>query len=185
MTIAARERIAPQDFERFVELPENTGRIFELIDGKIVEKMPTNPYDSAVAVQLAVPIGVFISVNDLGHVTGADGGYIIAAPHYFVPDVAFISKARQPALPRSGFNPIPPDLAIEVISPSDLYSEVAKKIAAYLDAGVHQVWAVDSDNRTLTVHTRDGAKTYPVDDTLDGGDLLPGFTLRVGDIFPD
>lgn len=69
-----------------------------------------------------------MNTHGLGHVTGADGGYIIGAPHYFVPDVTFISRACQPELPRTGYNPVPPDLAVKVISPTDLYSEVATSL---------------------------------------------------------
>lgn len=183
--IAERQIITPQAFERFTESPENTEKLFELIDGEIVEKAPTSPYASAVAANLGRFISTFNDSYDLGHVTGEGGGYIISAPNYFAPDVAFISKARQPKLPRQGYNPILPDLAVEVISPSDLYSEVAKKVATYLKNGTRMVWVVDCDNQTVTAHTINGAKTYYADDTLDGGEVLPGFSVKVSDIFPE
>lgn len=183
--ISERQIITPQAFEQFTERPENADKLFELIDGEIVEKVTSNPYSSAVSGQILRLMGNFVYPNDLGHVTGEGGGYIVSAPNYFAPDVAFISKARQPKLPRQGYNPILPDLAVEVISPSDLYSEVAKKVATYLKNGTRLVWVVDCDNQTVTAHTINGAKTYYADDMLDGGDVLPGFLVKVIDIFPE
>jgi Uma2 family endonuclease len=97
--------------------------------------------------------------------------------------VAFISRARQPQLPREGFNPIPPDLAVEVISPSDSYSDVSRKVQRYLRHGTALVWVVDPETQTVMVHTPTSAKPFGLEDTLDGGDVLPGFKLAVRDIF--
>lgn len=115
--------------------------------------------------------------------TGADGGYYISDEDYFVPDVAYISKERQPELPRKGFNPIPPDLAVEVVSPTDSYSEVARKVAVYLRGGTRLVWGGDPETPSVAVHTTAGTQTFGLNDTLDGGEALPGFALPIKDIF--
>lgn len=171
------------EFEAISELPENRDRILELIEGEIVEKMPTNPYCSVIAVRVVQYMGIFVDEHDLGYVTGADGGYNISDENSFAPDVAFISKTRQPELPRRGYNPIPPDLAVEVISPSDSYTDVSKKVATYLRNGTQMVWVFDPGTELVAVHTSDGAKTLGKDDVLEGGDVLPGFRLPVSKIF--
>lgn len=170
-------------FEAISDLPENRDRILELIEGEIVEKMPTNPYCSALATLIAYFMNGHVIEHDLGYVTGADGGYNISEENSFAPDVGFISKTRQPELPRRGYNPIPPDLAVEVISPSDSYSDVSKKVATYLRNGTQMVWVFDPVAELVAVHTPDGAKTLGKDDVLDGGDVLPGFKLPIKNIF--
>lgn len=179
-----KQRYTPAEFDKVLNLPENADRILELIDGEIAEKMPSNPYSSAVAARINRFIGQFVDDHDLGYVTGEAGGYIISDENYFAPDVAFISKTRQPALPQQGYNPIPPDLAVEVISPTDSYSDVAQKVTTYLRHGTTAVWVVDAQTRTVAVHLATGAKILTEDDTIEGGDVLPGFTLAVGRIFP-
>ena len=171
------------EFEAICELPENRDRILELIEGEIVEKMPTNPYCSVLAARIVQYMGMFVDEHDLGYVTGADGGYNISEENSFAPDVGFISKTRQPELPHRGYNPIPPDLAVEVISPTDSYSDVSKKVAAYLRSGTQIVWVFDPETELVVVHTPDGSKTLGKDDTLGGGDVLPGFTLPINKIF--
>lgn len=171
------------EFEQMAELPEYRDRTLELIEGEIVEKMPTNPYCSAIAVLIVHFLVTYVLEHDLGYVTGADGGYTLSEADMFVPDAAFISKARQPALPHKGFNPIPPDLAVEVISPSDSYSEVSRKVATYLRSGTPLVWVFDPETATVTVHTPGGARTLDRAAALDGGGVLPGFSLPLDKIF--
>jgi len=172
------------EFDAIVNLPENADKILELIDGEIFEKMPTNPYCSIIAAIFVRLLGIFVAEHQLGYVTGADGLYILSKQHRFAPDAAFVSNERLPEIPRTGYARIAPDLAVEVISPTDLYTEVAKKVAAYLEFGTPLVWVVDPEMQTVAVHTSAGARTIGIDGELDGGDVLPGFTLAVKDIFP-
>lgn len=174
--------ITLEEFEAFIQLPENTDRIFELIDGEIVEKMPSNPLSSNIAMRIALPIGNYLTTNDIGHITGEAGGYKIFGDTY-VPDVAFISKTRLPERPYNGFAPIPPDLAVEVVSPTDDRNDLLKKVANYLAAGV-LVWVVYPDERVVRVFAPgQPVQTLGMDGVLDGGDVLPGFTLPVTKIF--
>jgi Uma2 family endonuclease len=103
----------------------------------------------------------------------------------YIPDCAFVSRKRQAQPPPAAYNPIPPDLAVEVLSPSNTPDEIAIKVDNYLRAGT-VVWVVNGDAQRVTVHRPDAApKTSGIEDTLDGGDVLPGFTLPVRDIFAE
>lgn len=173
------------EFEAIAHLPENADKILELIDGEIIEKMASNPYCSAVASKINFFFMLHLNQHDLGYVTGEAGGYRISPQDTFAPDVAFISKIRQPTLPYPGFNPIPPDLAVEVVSPSDSYVEVARKVRNYLRYGTRLVWVVEPETQTVTVHALDGSQTtLNIDGVLDGGEVLPGFRLPIRNIFP-
>lgn len=176
--------LASDEFDRFVKLPENAGRNFELIAGEIVEKMVSSPRSSAIGALMAGLIAVHVRQRDLGRVTGADGGYMVGKEKY-IPDAAFISKARQPIQPDEAYNPLAPDLAVEVLSPSDDDEDVRLKIANYVAAGT-VVWVFDPDKKRIEIY-RNGQppEVLGIEDTLDGGDILPGFKVAIKDIFTD
>lgn len=173
-------------FEAFIKRPENTDRTFEFISGEIVE-VPSNPYVSKIAAKLITFIGMYLLSNDIGHVTGEAGGYQVGSERY-APDVAFISYARQPELATQGYNPHPPELAVEVISDTANSTELTRlrrKIANYLAAGT-VVWVVNPADRVVEVY-RSGApvRLLTEHDTLNGTDILPEFQVLVQDIFPN
>jgi len=174
-------------FWEFVNLPKNEGRFFELIRGEIVEHMPSNPYSSAIGIRIAVKLSIFVEQHDLGHVTGEQGGYNLSDDTTLAPDVAFIAKSRQAKLPTHGFNPIRPDLAVEVVSPSDLDNpqrRIQDKIAVYRENGVLLLWLVYPEREQVEVYEMgERTKTLSNKDTLMGGDVLTGFTLPLKDIF--
>jgi len=175
--------ISADEFERFVMQPENVERSFELIAGEVVEVV-SNGKSSAIGAYIGGVLAVFARQNKLGFVTGADGGYKIAGERY-IPDCAFVSKTKQAKPNSEAYNSIPPDLAVEVLSPSNTSDEIAIKVDNYLRAGV-VVWVVNPDAQRVTVHRPDAPpKTYGINETLDGGTVLPGFTLSVRDIFED
>jgi Uma2 family endonuclease len=98
------------------------------------------------------------------------------------PDVAFVSAARMQS--SAGYIYGAPDLAIEVISPSERSTDIQKKLREYLRHGVKQVWNIYPEQAEIVVHLADGsARTYGLGDTISGGDLLPGLTLTVADVF--
>jgi len=171
-----------EDYLRFIALPENDERRLEYVAGEIVEAVP-NSYSSVVAVQIAGPMGAFVEEKGLGYVLGADGGYQVGQDRY-IPDVSFISRQRQPDPPHDTFIANPPDLAVEVLSPTDRPRTVRTKIHNYTRAGT-VVWVVDPDDKTVEVYIPGQAvRTLGLSDTLDGGDALPGFALAVKDMFP-
>lgn len=156
-----------EDFDKFIELPENTDKVFEFIGGEIIE-VTTNTIPSQIAINIAFFLKLHLYQNKVyDAMMGSDGGYIVAGERY-CPDVSYSSKK----LEVTTYNPFPPDLAVEVISPSDSMRAVNTKITNYLAAG------------TVVVHTPGQiAKTFTEHDTLEGGNVLPGLSLAVKEIF--
>ena len=181
MAVQAR-RYTVEEFDRFVELPGNADRLFEYIGGEIIE-VPSNPYASEIAGIIFGELYIFLKGKEWGHLTGEAGGYMVSGERY-APDVAFISKQRQPALAERGYNPNPPDLAVEVLSPANDPGDMRIKIFNYLKAGT-VVWIVDPEKKRVEIYAADEAKKIGLDGVIDGGDVLPGFRLPVKELFPD
>jgi Uma2 family endonuclease len=174
-----------EDFERFCDLPENADRLFEFIGGEIVEVM-SRPYASSLVVSVNMYLHQYVDSRKLGYITGKKGGYAISGERY-QPDLAFISRLRQPQLPRFGYVPNAPDLVVKVDSPADTAfgRDLRIKTLNYLAAGTH-IWILVPDQQVVEVYIPgQPVKIIGIDGTLDGGDVLPGFTLAVKDIFPD
>jgi Uma2 family endonuclease len=187
MALSKQKLYTVEEFEDFVERPENETRLFEMINGEIVEKVPSNPSASEIAQLIAFFIRLFLRQRNIaGYVTGEQGGYVVNGQRY-APDVAYISKARQPELARKGYNPLPPELAVEVESSSTAVTErrLRAKLYHYLAAGTW-VWVVYPDTREVEIHAPGQAPlTLTESDTIDGGEVLPEFKLAVKDIFAE
>ena len=159
--------------------------IFELIDGVLVGK-PMSLIESMLGGALLAFLRAFVIPANLGIVTGADGMMRLFPGLVRVPDVAYISWNRiatgqLPTEPIGGFAP---DLAVEVLSKSNTRREMARKRKEYFEAGVRLVWEVNLVKRVVIVY--EGAEKFKVLDasqTLDGGEVLPGFTLPLADLF--
>jgi Uma2 family endonuclease len=160
---------------------------YELWEGVLKEVSPSSVKPGLISARLQTFIGQFALEHNLGYTTNADGGYILSEDPATVvaPDVGFFRPDRYPGdFPDRGFFPLPPDLAVEVISPTDKRADIAQKQRLYEQAGVPLVWWVDPEARTVSVH-RPGQPPEMLDESmvLDGGDVLPGFTLPVAQIF--
>ncbi len=174
-----------EEFWEIASQPENDGRRLELDEGVIVEMAPSSQENTVIAARLIYFLSAHILAKGLGYVTAPDGGFKLGASKARQPDAAFLSKARHAELGDSVF-PVAPDLAVEVVSPNE---DVFKKVNEYLRAGTHLVWVVYPDEMTVYVCRLDdegNLRSHPVgvEGILDGGDVLPGFTLPVRDIFP-
>ena len=186
--MAVQDRLYTADeFWEFISQPENSDRFLELVDGEIVELAASSTVPSIITAEITRFIGNHVSQYDLGYITSAEGGYVLSPKNVLAPDVGFISKGRIEKLP-DRFFPGPPDLAVEVVSPTDRKQDVHRKALRYIKYGVRLVWAVYPEYKTVHVYsaTEDGkAITYEVgiDGELDGGDVLPGFKLAIRDIF--
>jgi Uma2 family endonuclease len=181
MMAVAERLVTAAEFDEWVLLPENSGRDFELVGGRIVEVVSNNQ-SSGVGALLGGLVTVFVHQRKLGFTTGADGGYKIGSERY-IPDVAFVSIARQLQRTRDAFFPLAPDLAIEVLYPANTPDEIRIKIANYLSVGTI-VWVVDPDLERIEVYAPGtAAKVYKVGETLDGGEVLPGFSVTVAEVF--
>jgi Uma2 family endonuclease len=156
---------------------------YELWEGVLKEVAPSSAKSSVIGARLLIFIGQFVLQHGLGHVTNAAGGYILSShPHTVVaPDIGFYRRAGPP---ERGFCPKPPDLAVEVVSPTDERADMRQKQELYARAGVPLVWWVDPEARTVTVHQPGHEpKVLDASQTLDGGAILPGFSLPVERIF--
>lgn len=181
MQITERERL--YTVEEFAALPAD-GRFYELVEGRIVPMTPADSFHSAVAMRIGRLLDSFVDDSGIGTVTGEQGGYRLTSDPATVraPDVAFIRAERQ-RKPGAFFEDAP-DLAVEVLSPDDTASGVRAKIKEYFAAGARLVWIVDLPQREITVYrTGNDAHILTEADTLDGGDVLPGFSTPVRKIF--
>lgn len=170
-----------EDFEAFAELPENAHKRLEFIEGEIHE-VASNNRSSGVGMRFGTLVGAHIITHDLGIVTGPDGGYSLGQGRY-IPDFAFISKAKQNAYSADTWNRTSPDLVIEVLSPSNTRDEIEKKTNAYLAAGA-TTWIANPISKTIEVHAPGQPRQLlGMDDILQGGDVLPGFKIAVREIF--
>ncbi|MEM6281057.1 MAG: Uma2 family endonuclease [Chloroflexota bacterium] len=182
MVLETQQMTAAQ-FDAFVQRPENREKLFEFISGEVVA-VQSSPYTSYLASCVLASLVDFVQINNYGHVTGQGGVYVIHTDRY-IPDGAFISYEKQPELAREGYNPNPPDLAVEVIS-SDTAAEHAAlriKISGYHAVGT-VVWVVYPEEKRIEVH-EPGKKAaiYREKDTVPGVGMLAGFELTVADIF--
>lgn len=135
-------------------------------------------------------IQIFVRANKLGYVTGADGTYRVAVnpDTDLIPDVGYVQKNRMPKPIPKKYLFFSPDLAVEVISPNDKAPEIRKKVSDYLFYGTRLVWIVYPALKRVDVFdaTNPGqANLVDESGVLDGGSVLPGFTLAVKDIFAD
>jgi Uma2 family endonuclease len=170
-----------EEFERFIAQAENADRLFEFIEGEIVEVV-TNYYCSRIAARILSRMNTYVEEHELGYVSGEAGGYVVG-DHRYLPDVGFISIQRQPDPCQDTFNPKSPDLAVEVFSPSDQERQVLTKVVNYMAAGT-TVWLVRPEQQEVRVYSPGRMeKRFHVGDTLDAGDVLPGFKLILRDIF--
>lgn len=177
---------APVTPAELLALPD--GKLYELVDGRPVEKK-MGCESSWVGGQINRRLNAFCSDNRLGWVFQSDAGYQ-CFPHrpnlVRKPDVSFVRHGRLPGeQPPRGHCAIPPDLAVEVVSPNDEAEEVEEKLSEYLGAGVALVWVAYPRTRTVYVYRRDGtANRLTEAQELSGEDVVPGFSCPVRDLFP-
>lgn len=160
----------------------------ELIKGEIIHMAPASAEHGDIAAELLRLIANHVKENKLGKVFAAETGFILARnpDTTRAPDVAFLRKERVPTKYRRGFFDGPPDLAVEVVSPSDTHSELAAKVEDWLSAGTISVWVVDPPNRTIEVYrARNQVRRYSATDTLTDEPMLPCFSLPLAELFAE
>jgi len=172
-----------------LEAMGNEAERLELIEGVPHEMPPSGIDHGDYQAILHLELAIFVRKNQLGRTYVSDAGFVMTRnpDTVLVPDVSFVSKERLPNGQRGpiGFAPFAPDIAIEVVSPSNTESEILRKTGLYLAGGVRAVWLVRPEQRTVTVFAPDAPeRILQIDEALDGGDILPGFSLPLSDIFP-
>ncbi len=168
-----------------LELYRRTGRFCELVDGVLVEKA-LGFRESILAGWIIYQLHSYLNENRLGTVSGEQGTVRLAPGLVRIPDVAFFRWERFPnrRVPNTPIPDVAPDLAVEVLSVSNTDEEMARKLEDYFASGILLVWFIDPRARTATVYTSPSqAATLHEDQSLDGGTLLPGFTLSLRQLF--
>jgi Uma2 family endonuclease len=184
--VSAAARRGPITLAEFERMPEDERYRVELVRGRLVRE----PRPAALHALVTMRLGVLLDAHVAAHGGGvvlADMGFVLATDPETVrgPDIAFVSAGR---VPERGFEPgfwhRAPDLAIEVLSPSNRRAEIEEKIADYLGAGTRLVWVVDPAARTVTVHQPGAAaRVLGSGDVLDGAPVLAGLRIDVATIF--
>jgi Uma2 family endonuclease len=164
--------------------PGETRRL-EVVNGELRDMTPTGGLHGVIALEFGYHILHYVKQHKLGYVTSAETGFILAAEPYTVraPDVGFVIKERiSGALPQKYF-PFAPDLAVEVVSPSDTAQDIREKVFDFLKAGTRLVWVVYPESRTVDVYRSNDVQVVEMSGVLDGGEVLPGFNLPLRAVF--
>jgi Uma2 family endonuclease len=180
--MATTNLLTAEDLLRMTE----PGR-YDLIRGELIQMSPSGGVHGEIGTNLIVLLGSFVLERRLGRVYTADTGFKLSTDPDTVlsPDAAFVAMDRlPPRANRSGFLQLAPDLAVEIVSPSDYPRLVATKVDMYLASGTRVVWVAYSSRREVVVYLPGVAPTtFTSAETLDGGDVLPGFRTPVSAIF--
>jgi Uma2 family endonuclease len=184
----ATQRIQPDDLLD-IELPSGvTG--FELVDGELVPVTPPKPRHARLATAISHRIATHVETLGPPGRTYVEAGYVLGLARdrdrTRAPDVSFITESTLNAHggePETLFR-FPPDLAIEVEASGTRKAPLQPRIVDFLEAGVRQVWTIHPSTHSVTVYRQDGtAQLFRGDSQLEGGDVLPGFTLSLAELF--
>lgn len=173
--------------EELWDMPDIPGKQLELVRGELIEVPTPGAIHNVIVDLIHYLLRGFVTERRLGIVFGDNMGYVLhrGPDTVRIPDVSFVAWEHVPetGIPEGSWL-IPPDLAVEVVSPTDHANDVYDKAREYVESGVRIVWVLWPKRRAVSVHTRD-EKTAELgpDDTLDGGEVLPGFGVRVGELF--
>jgi Uma2 family endonuclease len=182
--------ISIEQFEQFILQPENDERRFELIDGEIVEKVPTELHGIIVA-RIVARIIFYLQQHGLEERVAVEPRHKMPGDrrNAHLPDLAYTSPERALPIVETGAVSQMPDLAVEVKSPDDKVEKLRKKAAYYLANGARMVWLIFPEQRLVEVYQPDADVLLLVDnatrhDVVNGGAVLPGFVLPLSEIFP-
>lgn len=171
--------------EDLIAIQDRENRNCELIDGVLVEK-PLGYLESSLALWIVMLLGDYLKQHDIGNLAGESGPTRLMPGLVRIPDISFISWDRLPGrtVPSEPILGLAPDLAVEVLSPSNTKREMDLKVREYFLAGVRLVWLVDPRKRTVRVYTApDRSVRLTEGQALDGGDVLPGLRLPLREVF--
>lgn len=184
MATVTKKHITAEEFARMPNPLDGSQQ--ELIRGEVVTMPPPGGLHGACCSRVTRRIGNFVEANGLGTVTSNDTGFVSERDPDTVrgPDVSFWRKERLPEIPE-GYVEIPPDLAVEVVSPSDHYSRIQNQVRHHLTHGVQLVWVVDPIDRSVTVYRSLQQATILMEkDVITGDDVVPSFSCQVADLLP-
>jgi Uma2 family endonuclease len=182
MSSVTHRLLSAQEFWR---LPR-AGSHRQLVRGEVIETMPPGGQHGAIAVILVTLLRLWAQRSAGGYV-GVEAGYVLGRDPDTVrgPDVSYVRANRIPpsGVPE-GFWTLAPDLAVEIVSPSETADEVREKVRDFLSAGTPLVWTIYPRTGEVVAHTADGvARTYSGEDVLEYHDVLPGFSCKAAELF--
>lgn len=170
--------------EEFLQLPDHEH--LELVRGEVKKSMPPSKDHGIIAVAIATLLRIW-TMQGVGGKVGVETGFILVRNPETVrgPDIYYVGEEKVSADSKSGaFWTVAPDLAVEVVSPSETAEDIRAKVRDFLTAGTPLVWVIYPRTREVEVHTPDGvARTYSNEDKLEFPDVLPGFSCKVSEIF--
>jgi Uma2 family endonuclease len=181
--MSTRAKTTAAQYEAFLALPENADRRFELVHGEIIEKMPTQLH-AYIIQMISGFLFVFLRQNPLGYAL-IEARYRLPDDdeNDLIPDLSFVAQGRGP-LVSSGPAPYMPDFTVEAHSEGKSIRFMHDKALLYLENGTRMVWIIYSTRQIVEVLTPTERQLLTIDDTLTGGDVLPGFSVAVRDLFP-
>lgn len=168
-----------------LEIHKREHRLYELMEGVLVEKI-MGYEESSLACELIYYLKHFLREHDLGNVAGADGALRLVPDLVRIPDVSFISWDRLPdrRIPAERLPDLTPDLAVEILSEGNTPAEMDRKLHDYFSSGTRLVWYIDPRQRMVRVYTSpDDCDELSELQTLEGGAILPGFSLPLAQLF--
>ena len=177
-----------EDLWQLSHSSEYSEKRLELSEGELIEMSPAGGKHGWIAQRFTVRIGSFVDEHDAGYVTAAETGYILyrnpgGRDTVRAPDVGYIRKDRLPEGMPDKYIPQVPDLAVEIVSPTDEAVEIEGKLNDYLKYGVKMIVLCYPKHQTVHVFSTGNHQILRPGDTLDTGEVLPGFTITVNDIF--
>jgi len=173
--------------DHVIEIHDRERRLCELVDGVLVEKT-IGAYESMLAIEIARLIGNWVKPRKLGTVLGEAGMLRLAPGLVRIPDVAYLSMAKFPRgrFPKGAIAPLAPDLAVEVLSPSNTKKEMKEKLEDYFTHGALLIWYVDPEDRSIEVFTSPTERQkFTEPQVIGGGNMLPGFELNIAELFAE
>jgi Uma2 family endonuclease len=173
-------RMSDAEFDDFIQQPENAGRLFELMNGEVREVSPGRTANSELGHIIAFSVRLFCQQRGLPcHTSGGDGAYKVLE-NILAPDFAYKPTPMSDDYP----DPVPPLWVVEIISPTDKATDIREKREIYLKAGI-LLWEMYPQLKSVDVYAPgQPPQTFRLGDTLEGGTVLPEFSLAVSDIFP-
>ena len=179
--MATKTLLTADDLAR---MPDDASVQLELDEGELITMPPAAEEHGHIEVDLVVLLGNFVKRHKLGRVYAGDTGFRLNDRTVFAPDVAFVRRERVEAVRSKSFANGAPDLAVEIFSPSDGIRQTTRKVKQYLAAGCHTVWVVYPKSKKVVVFEASRAeRTLHAGDLLDAPDLLPGFSVKVSELF--
>jgi Uma2 family endonuclease len=178
--MATRTLMSAEEFDR---LPEEEGRRYELLDGELIEVASATPGHNIIQALLLTSLVNYFLLRTLRGMAFGETDFALGANRRLRPDIAVLLSDKWANIDRWSVPiPVAPDIAVEIVSPSESAYELNRKVRAYLDAGTAEVWVIYPVDQHMYVHTRTSARLLTLTERLDCS-LLPGWSIAVSDLF--